>query len=304
MNWKKLKRQYSIICEKAKLNKDYSKEWKEFKKLASIEAKNPSPAVSAIHNALKKIEKLKKRDKIYIFDHGCGSGLKVVYLAALGYTNIHGVNVNDDVDHINKILLNNFKINKKKFYTTDGKKVPFKDKFFDFIISSQVVEHLREDEVYFYYEEEGRVLKKNGLAYHEVPHKFMPYESHSRLWLIHLFPYVFKPILYGIFLSLQARKNLILKGSFYANHFSKEFLILRSPNFHKNMLVKNIGSYQDLTEKRLLKENNFSSYDNDSPIRLRKLIQYIFMLPIIGKLFVMIFKNFFILQTLSRKNHD
>ena len=74
-----------------------------------------------------------------------------------------------------------------------------------------MVEHLREDEVYFYYEEEGRVLKKNGLAYHEVPHKFMPYESHSRLWLIHLFPYVFKPILYGIFLSLQARKNLILK---------------------------------------------------------------------------------------------
>ena len=147
-------------------------------------------------------------------------------------------------------------------------------------------------------------FKKNGLAYHEVPHKFMPYESHSRLWLIHLFPYVFKPILYGIFLSLQARKNLILKGSFYANHFSKEFLILRSPNFHKNMLVKNIGSYQDLTEKRLLKENNFSSYDNDSPIRLRKLIQYIFMLPIIGKLFVMIFKYFFILQTLSRKNHD
>ena len=89
MNWKKLKRQYSIIYEKAKINKDYSKEWKEFKKLASIEAKNPSPAVSAIHNALKKIEKLKKRDKIYIFDHGCGSGLKVVYLAALGYTNIH-----------------------------------------------------------------------------------------------------------------------------------------------------------------------------------------------------------------------
>ena len=48
-----------------------------------------------------------------------------------------------------------FSFNKKKFLLTDGKKLPFPDKYFDFIISSQVVEHLTDEEVLMYYSEEG-----------------------------------------------------------------------------------------------------------------------------------------------------
>lgn len=163
------------------------------------------------------------------------------------------------------------------------------------------MEHLTDEEVFLYYSEEGRILKENGLAYHEVPHKYIPYESHSRLWLIHLFPYFCKPFLYGLFLSIQKKKNLFLKGRYYAEYFSKNFLILRSPHFHKKMLTKNIGSFRDLTYNRLLREEDFSSYDNDSPILLRKFIQKLFKIPLLGKFLAIICKNFFILQTLSKK---
>ena len=69
------------------------------------------------------------------------------------------------------------------------------------------------------------------------------------------------------------------------------------------MIVQNIGSFKDLTYERLLSNSDFSSYDNDSPLKLRKLIQKVFALPLLGRLFVFVFKNFFILQTLSKKNN-
>ena len=100
---------------------------------------------------------------------------------------------------INKILKTKFRVSEVRFFKTEGKNVPFKNNFFDFIISAQVLEHLTDEEVFLYYSEEGRILKENGFAYHEVPHKYIPYESHSRLWLIHLFPYFCKPFLYGLF---------------------------------------------------------------------------------------------------------
>ena len=67
------------------------------------------------------------------------------------------------------------------------------------------------------------------------------------------------------------------------------------------MIVQNIGSFKDLTYERLLSNSDFSSYDNDSPLKLRKLIQKVFAIPLLGRLFVFVFKNFFILQTLSKK---
>ena len=66
------------------------------------------------------------------------------------------------------------------------------------------------------------------------------------------------------------------------------------------MLLKHIGQYQDLTVNRLLKHNDFSAYDKDSPLMLRKIIQKLFSIPYLG-FFCHILKNFFILQTLSKK---
>ena len=241
MTWIKLKKSYNELCTKAKEKKSFTEEWKVFAKVAISVEPSPPTALKTIQDILTNIEKKISRDKIKIFDHGCGGGFKAMYFAALGYKNIYGVNVNDDNEYLNDILKKIFKINEKRFITTDGKGVPFQDKKFDFIISSQVVEHLTDNEVSLYYSEEGRILKKGGLAYHEVPHLFMPYDSHARVWLVHLFPYFLKPLFYGIFKSIEYKKNLLSKGRHYAKHFSGEFLRLRTPSFHKKMLSKFIG---------------------------------------------------------------
>ena len=301
MTWKELKRAYSELLAKAKETENFFNEWERFKLIANQIAKNPPLAVSSIHLSLSIIEKKINKKNIFILDHGIGSGIKSMYLAALGYYNVHGVDHSGDFNPLNKILKKIFGIKTINFYKTNGKEIPFPDSYFDFIMSIQVAEHVTEDKINIYYSEEGRVLKKGGYIYHELPHKLMPYESHSRLWFIHMFPFFCKPLLYGFFISLQQKRNLILKGSFYANHFSKENVILRTPKFHKKMLLKHIGQYQDLTVKRLLEHTDFSAYDKDSPLMLRKIIQKLFSIPYIGILFIHIFKNFFILQTLSKR---
>ena len=209
MSWVQLKKSYNILCSKAKNKEPFKEEWKTFSKIAKSLEFSQVTALESIQIILTKIEEKVSRENIKIFDHGYGVGLKCMYFAALGYRNVYGVNVNSDNEYMNEFLKDIFIIEEKRFFTTDGKAVPFKDQKFDFIISSQVVEHLRDDEVSLYYAEEGRILKKGGYAYHEVPHLLMPFESHSRIWFIHWFPKFLKPLFYGVIKSLQLKKNVL-----------------------------------------------------------------------------------------------
>jgi SAM-dependent methyltransferase len=303
MSWKSLKLAYYNLCNKAKNHESFIDEWSEYSKIAKSLEFNPPTGLKAITEQLQKLSENLSKDNIVILDHGSGGGFKAMFCAALGYTNIYGIDVDLDFEYLNKILSEIFNISEQRFISTDGKEVPFEDDFFDFIISSQVVEHLRDDEVHLYYSEEGRVLKKGGLAYHEVPHLLIPYESHSRLWMIHLFPFFLKPLLYGVFKSIEYKKNLLPKGLHYAKHFSGDAVKLRMPGFHRKMLLNHFGEYEDLTIARLLENSDFSSYDMDSPLRLRKVLQYIFQIPVIGKIFANLLKNMFMLQTVSKKIH-
>ena len=33
-----------------------------------------------------------------------------------------------------------------------------------------------------------RILKDNGLLYHQIPHRLVLYESHTKVWLLHWLP--------------------------------------------------------------------------------------------------------------------
>ena len=61
-----------------------------------------------------------------ILDHGCGEcGLISLYLLALGYSGVHGVNVNGEVENLNKIFeILDYK-QKKRFFRTNGRELPF-----------------------------------------------------------------------------------------------------------------------------------------------------------------------------------
>ena len=77
--------------------------------------------------------------------------------------------------------------------------------------------------------------------------------------------------------------------------------MLRTPKFHYQRILKYMGSFNELTLERLVRNTNFDNYDKDNPILLRKILYYIFKVPILGLLLARLLKNFFMLQTLSKK---
>ena len=128
MSWKKLKTIFHKIVEKEKANKTYSQEWRDFTNLALVIEKNPPPAVYDIHLSLQQIEKKLNKKEIAILDHGCGSGLTLIYLSVIGYTNVHGINVNYCVEHLNSILRKNLNFMIKGFSLQMAKKFLMKMK--------------------------------------------------------------------------------------------------------------------------------------------------------------------------------
>ena len=304
MSWKKLKFSYNELIKKAKESDNIQKEWNEFFENSINLYKSPPMSLIPIIKAVKMAAKNKKNSDLKILDHGCGTGLKTLFLYANGYTSSYGVNVNFSVEHLNKIINIIFNYKNKRFIQTDGKILPFKKDFFDFILSCQVVEHLNEEFVELYYEEEGRTLKTGGIAYHQVPHSFVPYDSHSRLWFAHWIPSVFQPVIYGLVKSMRERKNCLSEGKKYARRFNGDFVSLRSPRFHFNQLKKHIGhNYNNnLGLDLITNENDFSSHDKDTPLGIRKFLYVLFNLPIIGIVFSRLMQYFIMLHTITIKN--
>jgi len=97
----------------------------------------------------------KKNYKIKILDFGCGGGNELLK----NYDTL-------GVDSSKKSLGNASKIYKNIKLIKPNKNLPFKDKFFDLIISLDVLGHLSCNEKEFYFREFYRVLKPGGLMFH------------------------------------------------------------------------------------------------------------------------------------------
>ena len=303
MTWVDMKIAFNELQKSANSNKNNVKiKWKKFEKIAIEVSKNPPIALDNLTLSIKKVSKGNKN--ITVLDHGCGGGLKAFYFVALGFKNIFGVNVNYDVNYLNTILKKVFNIKEKRFYTTDGKKLPFQSSKFNFIFSLQVLEHLSDSFIDKYYSEEERVLKKKGYVYHEVPHILVPFESHSRLWFAHWLPTFIQPIAYGVLKTIQLKENKLRQGKEIARKFNGDFVKLRTPSYHYKKIQNHFGNFTDMTVERLIKKTDFRYYDKDNPVQLRKLLYFIFRLPFIGYYFAKFCKYFFMLQTLAQKTNN
>lgn len=91
----------------------------------------------------------KDKQKLRILDVGCGDGYLTNYLC-INNNDVRGVDVNFPQD--NKI--------KFDFVKAAGTNLPFKDHFFDLVVSFDVIEHISEDSLFV--KECHRVLKKDG----------------------------------------------------------------------------------------------------------------------------------------------
>lgn len=133
------------------------------------------------------------RRNIKILDYGCGKGIFIPEILKLNRAaEIVGADVS-------KSILNaarkKFK-GQKFFLVEDGKKLPFEDKQFDFILCLDVIEHVYDTELLF--SELDRVLKDGGRILISTPYHglfknliislfffeliFDPYSSHIRFF--------------------------------------------------------------------------------------------------------------------------
>lgn len=299
--YSQLKTIYRNIHQTHADGKSVKELWQQFVEVAQQPGDSTAGPFDAIRDSLDEVIGDNPKDSLRVLDHGCGGGMKIFYAAAIGYTNIYGVNVNNDVQWLNDILKELYGYEDTRFYQIDGKHLPFPDDSLDMIISCQVLEHVSDEHIESYYSEEARVLVDGGHVLHEVPHSFTPYDAHSRLWCAHWFPPFLRPLAFGVLKSIQLKKNLLMEGKTYADWFCGTFVRTRSPIYHRKMLKKHFGAYKDLTKKRLLAPHNWGDYDPEGSLVMRRLVDFLVKLPIMGPPFLWLFSNLVMLQTLATK---
>ena len=271
--------------------------WQEFKIICQEYSNNNGFVTRELENTLKSINK--KRSEVMILDHGCGGGLISLYLIAIGYSGVHGVNVNDEVKNLNKIFETLGHSQQNKFFQIKGRELPFSDNTFDFIFSKQVLEHVNSADITIFYAEENRVGKNGATIFHELPHLFQPYDSHSRLFFAHWMPRLIQPFVYGVMKTIQNKKNCFRDGKLIAKRFNGDFLTLRSPFFHYKLSKKYFGNCVDVSESRLLQKIAVEDYDRDGVLFFRRIVSFLLNAPFAGRLFVRLLRYCFVISTIS-----
>jgi len=101
--------------------------------------------------------KIENFDNKKILDCACGNGYGSFYLSKFG-GDVYGIDISEGAINYckSKYLSENI-----HFFLGDVKDMPFKDNFFDAIVSQDTIEHIDDDERFL--SEIKRVLKKNGL---------------------------------------------------------------------------------------------------------------------------------------------
>lgn len=223
------------------------------------------------------------REKVRILDHGCGPGSTLIYLAALGFTGAIGVDVpGNDNTLQNRLARLAWGRHEDAFLVYDGRSLPFADASFDLIVSQQVVEHVPDAQYEAYFAEEGRLLAKGGIALHQIPHKLVPYDSHTDTWGLTLLP------------DGLARLAMKARGSEWPDH-----LHLRWPWTHAAMIERYIGPFRNLSAERLVGLQDIGYYDGSKG--LRGVMASACALPVVGGAIASTLSRFVLMETRAEK---
>jgi SAM-dependent methyltransferase len=103
-----------------------------------------------------------------VLDLGCGSGRHVVYLARNRFS-VSGLDSSPEGIKMTRAWLRNEGLRANLRLHSMTKPLPFKDGFFDAVISVQVIHHATLAEIRKVVKEIARVLKQDGIVYVTVP---------------------------------------------------------------------------------------------------------------------------------------
>jgi SAM-dependent methyltransferase len=200
-----------------------------------------------VNLALDLIKFYAKKDlsKIKILDFGCGNGKRVEEFLKLGL-NAFGVDVNTEISYKDNLAF------KCKHIPVDNYKIPFEDNFFDFVISSSVLEHVQNHEIVF--KEIHRVLNFNGYAIHGFPSKYyLPREPHMMVPFVNFFNPMPEWIFY-FFAILRVGKNIKWTANYNPNYsftelakknleYSRKYLNYKSNFYFNKLSLKIFGNF-------------------------------------------------------------
>lgn len=134
------------------------KQWNRiFKKHGRVFDKPDEDLVKAVGFFRK--HKVKK-----ILDLGCGTGRHIIYLSKLGF-DVYGIDIAEEGIRIAREWLNGEGLSANLDFGSIYKKLPYKDNFFDAVISTQTIHHERIENIRKAIAEVERVLKSGGLVF-------------------------------------------------------------------------------------------------------------------------------------------
>ena len=251
--------------------------WNRFQALVTETVSSPPFLVRWVVDQVERYQSRigKEAADVQILDHGCGSGFQLLYLLARGYTNVYGVDVYADPLHEkwNALLRQVASDAEPRFASYDGSRLPFRDATFDVVFSTQVTDHLSDECWPYYFAEEGRVLKADGVAFHEIPHRLAPYESHTRTWFLHYLPRPFYARLYETMGRGDATTHC-----------------LRFPWKFQQQLRTQVGDTHNFTLDAFLFERRPESFDG--PMRLRRILGDAASVPLVGWVIARVLRPF------------
>lgn len=117
---------------------------------------------------------------IKILEVGCNSGQQLQNLQRAGFENLYGVELQKDAVEVAKANTQNISI-----IEANGFDLPFKDNYFDLIVTNGVLIHIAPDNLKQFMKEIYRCTKKliYGFEYYNESIKEIPYRGHNGfLW--------------------------------------------------------------------------------------------------------------------------
>ncbi|KAB2878319.1 MAG: class I SAM-dependent methyltransferase [Pseudorhodoplanes sp.] len=262
--------------------------WQAFLQVCRQTESDPPYHLRSIVEGAKAASGGSARSELAGVDHGCGAGLNTLYLHALGFTGIRGVNIVPDCLAWNAWLRRHAGYRDDVFALYDGKRLPFDDASQDLLFSQQVVEHVEPALLDSYYSEAGRVLREGGIAVHQAPHRLTPYDTHTRTWFLHWLPRK---------LQLAAYRALGRNAE-----WAERELFLRGPGVHRGLVRRHIGQLRDMVKERLgaLSDSDVRSY-YDGQTGLRILLGRMARLPLAGPLVAQLVAPWLMAETVARR---